>query len=107
MTREEAWLRFEEKLRQPIPLAKPKPVAVLVVPVSDKIAAAAKASPETVRVSARDVNGLHIVEGPRRNPQHVTVCVDWVREVDASGQPIWGRSGAVHEYQPLDALRRD
>ncbi len=44
---------------------------------------------------------------PQGNPHRVTVMVDWVREVDADGRPVWDRTGAVHEYNPLDALRRD
>jgi hypothetical protein len=86
--------------------AKPK-VAVVTLPVSPKIAKAVKANPESVRVSARGEDGIAVVEGPRGNPNNVTVRVDLVAEVDAQGLPVWDRCGVVHEYNAFDALRRD
>jgi hypothetical protein len=80
-------------------------VPVLVIPVSEKVAAAAKANPESVRVSARSAEDVHVVEGPRRN-EVVHVRVDRVAEVDANGRPVWDQGGAVHEYDPLAALKR-
>jgi hypothetical protein len=41
---------------------------------------------------------------PQPNPQHVTVKVDDVREVDANGRPVWPKAGAIHEYNPLDRI---
>jgi hypothetical protein len=106
---EERKRRFFERLdsgyyfREP----QPKPVAVVTLPVSDKIAKAVRASPNSVRLSARGEDGIAVVEGPRSNPHHVTVRVDQVMEVDAVGRPVWPKTGAVHEYNPHDALRRD
>jgi hypothetical protein len=112
MTREEyAALEreFEERLANGyyIRPAKPKPVAVMSVPVSDGFAAKAAARPEDVRMFVRAEDGTTAVERPRPNPQRVTVRVDLVAEVDADGRPVWGRGGVVHEYDPLAALRRD
>ena len=80
--------------------AKPK-VPVVAVPVSEKVAEAVKANPESVRVSARSADGVSVFGGPQRNPANVTVRVEWVREVDADGRPIWDRSGVVSDYDPL------
>jgi len=100
--------------------AKPKRALI----VSEKFAEAAKAYPEDVRLSARTSNDEFMIERPRR-----TEIID-VLEVDAEGRPAVGRrhdlltgekgvvgmtngyygagkSGAVHEYDPLSALRRD
>ena len=85
---------------------EPKPEPVLTVPVSEKIAAAVRANPESVRISARSAEDIHVVEGPR-GQGGVSVRVDWVSEVDANGRPVWPKAEAVHEYNPLDALRRD
>lgn len=81
--------------------AKPKPTPVLTLPVSDKIAEAVAANPESVRVSARGADGIAVVEGPRRNSTNVVVRVDLVREVDAEGRPIYDARGVEHEYDPL------
>ena len=78
---------------------------VVTLPVSERLAEAIKENPGSVRVSARAADGLHRVEGARANPR-VGVRVDLVREVDEEGRPVWDRGGAVHEYNPLDALRR-
>jgi len=86
---------------------QPKPVAVVTLPVSDRIAEAARTNPNSVRVSARGADGIALVEGPRANPHHVVVRVDLVAEVDRFGRPVWDRPGVAHEYNPLDALRRD
>jgi hypothetical protein len=109
MTREEyekLEREFEEMMATPLPKAKPKPVAVVTVPLSDKHAAVVVGNPESVRVSARRDDGMSVLMKPQGNPHHVTVRVDWVREVDANGRPVWDRFGAVHEYNTLDALRR-
>ena len=86
--------------------AKPK-VAVVTLPVSQKIAKAVKANPESVRVSARGEDGIAVVERPRGNSTGIMVRVDLVAEVDAQGRPVWDRCGVVHEYDPLGDLRRD
>lgn len=104
MTREELQRKFEERLRQPIPRAKPKPTSVVTVPVSDGFATKAAANPEGVRVFVRADDGTTAVERPQPNPHNVTVRVDMVREVDADGRPIWDRGGVVHEYNPLERL---
>jgi hypothetical protein len=110
MTREEyanLERKFELAMSKPIPKAKPKPVAVVSVPVSDRDAAVIAANPQSVRVSARREDGVSVLMMPQHNPHHVTVMTDWVREVDANGRPIWDRQGVVADYNPLDALRRD
>jgi hypothetical protein len=43
--REERIRRIEERLAKGIPDAKPKPVAVLTVPITDKLAEAIRANP--------------------------------------------------------------
>jgi len=105
----------------------------VLAPVSDKMAAAAKANPESVRVSARADDGVTIIERPweKRPPSGMVVV-----QVDGNGRPALARSynqetnsygfvefkggygpptpntkaaemsgGARHEYNPLDALR--
>jgi hypothetical protein len=49
---------------------------------------------------------VSVLMKPQGNQHHVTVRVDLVREVDHNGRPIWERCGLVHEYNPLEALRR-
>jgi hypothetical protein len=112
MTREEyAKLerQFEERLASGYYTrpAKPKPTPIVSVPVSDGFAQRVAARPQNVRVFVRDDDGTTAVERPKANPHNVTVRVDWVREVDAQGRPVWDRGGVVHEYDPLAALRRD
>ena len=82
-------------------------VSVMSLPVSEKIAEAVRANPNSVRVSARGEDGIAVVEGPKANPTGVTVRVDLVRGVDRDGRPVWPVAGAVHEYNPLDALKKD
>jgi hypothetical protein len=101
---EERRKRFFERIdNEPLRPAPPKPTAVVTLPVSEKLAAAAKANPESVRVAARGSDGTSRIEGPRPNSL-VTVCVDYVREVDANGRPVWPQTGAVHEYDPFSRL---
>jgi hypothetical protein len=80
------------------------PVPVALVPVSQRVAEAVKANPESVRISAKGADGISIIERPQRNHVNVKVMVDYVREVDADGRPMWDRPGVVHEYDPLSAL---
>jgi hypothetical protein len=90
----EAWARGKNKR---------KPTPTITLPVSEKLAAAAKVNPESVRISARDDDGMRVVGGPLLS-SNVRVCVEQVIEVDADGRPIWPKAGAVHEYNPLDRL---
>jgi hypothetical protein len=96
--------KFEERLRQPIPKAKPKPTPVVTVPVTEQFASKAAADPGSVRLFVRSDDGTTAVERPRRNPHNVTVRVDWVREVDAGGRPIYDRPSVVSDYDPLSRL---
>jgi hypothetical protein len=93
---------FYERLESGYYNRKPQPVAVpvAVVPVSEKIAGAVKANPQSVRISARGNDGLAIVEGPRSG--NVRVMIEYVREVDADGRPVW--PGVVSDYDPLSRL---
>jgi hypothetical protein len=107
MTREEyaaLEAKYQRLLAEPLPRVtpKPKPTPVLSLPVSDKIADAAKGNPASVRVSARGEDGIAVVEGPRHNPHNVTVRVDWVRQVGPDGRPIYEGAGVVHEYNPIE-----
>jgi hypothetical protein len=98
---------------------KPKPT--VVAEVSEKVAAAARANPESVRVSAKAVDETIVVERARRSE-----VLD-VLEVDAQGRPAvaWrtdletgqrsimqfaegyrAPSGVVHAYDPMAALKR-
>jgi hypothetical protein len=81
---------------------QPLPIPVAVVPVSEKIAEAVKANPQSVRVSARGTDDIAIVEGPRRDSMNVRVMIEYVREVDADGRPVW--SSVVSDYDPLSRL---
>jgi hypothetical protein len=106
--------------RRKQPLPKPKPA--LMTTVSEKLAAAAKANPESVRVSATAEDETVVVDRPRRSE------VLEVLEVDAEGRPArarrydtltgeWGMvdfnqgyrqpAGAVSNYDPLAQLRGD
>jgi hypothetical protein len=51
----EAWARGDNK---------PKPTPMITLPVSENLAAAAKANPESVRISARGVDGSAWLAGP-------------------------------------------
>jgi hypothetical protein len=106
LTLEEKRRRFEERLATGFYIrpAKPKPTAVVSLPVSDKIADAVTANPASLRVSARGEDGIAVVEGPRPNSNNVTVRIDWIREVDADGRPIYETREAVSEYDPLSGL---
>jgi hypothetical protein len=119
-----AWLEFEaEFLTGPIPRAKPKPIEV-TAELSPKLAALAKANPAgvEVRVSAREGTITH-VDPPKRPTELIEVL-----EVDGEGRPALARridcetgersivefdrgyrpaAGAVSDYNPLDALKRD
>jgi hypothetical protein len=105
MTREEFERRdkaFWERIKTPIPLAKPK-VAVLTVPVPDDWT---RVDPASIRVHGRRDDGVVVMARPPVNPLNVTVKIELVREVDAEGRPVWPTAEAKHEYNPLDALKR-
>jgi hypothetical protein len=105
MTREEFERRdkaFWERIKTPIPLAKPK-VAVLTVPVPDNFVGV---DPNSVVVHGKRDDGVVVIGRPQANPLHVTVRIDLVRDVDGDGRPVWPQAGAVSAYDPLDALKR-
>jgi hypothetical protein len=98
---------------------KPKPT--VIAEVSEKVAAAARANPESVRVAARATDDTVVVERARRSE-----VID-VLEVDAQGRPAvaWrvdaetgqrsimqfaegyrAPSAVVHAYEPLKGLGR-
>ena len=107
MTREEFEAlerEFEEQMATPLPRAKPT-VTVVAVPLSAGDAAVVTANPESVRVSARREDGVTVLMKPVSNGL-VRVCVEQVQEVDGEGRPVWPQAGVVHQYNPLDALRR-
>lgn len=98
--------------------AKPKPAIVAVV--SEKMAEAVRANPESVRLSARAADDTVVVDRPRR-----TEAIE-VIEVDREGRPAlalrhdfttnerhlvqfeggYRRTGVVSDYNPMDGLRR-
>lgn len=94
--------RYEELINNPRYVKQP--VAVVSLPVSAADAEVIRAAPESVRVSARRRDGVTMLMRPAANPNHVTVRVDQVREVDAFGRPVWDRPGVQHEYNPVDRL---
>jgi len=121
MSLDEAWVREHIANAPPI-TRKPKPRPAVLAPVSERMAAAVKANPASLRLSAKCDDGVTVIERPdqRRPLSHVTVI-----EVDANGRPLlvqtydpttntaglvkyeggYERLGARHEYNPLDALR--
>jgi hypothetical protein len=125
-------LTFEEEVQAllktmpPMPWPEPKPKPAVLVQTSERMAAAIKTNPESLRVSAKDNAGVTIIERPwHKRPdrlpsdkrQYNTVEVI---AVDGNGRPLraqtkdaglvqyedgYQRSGVKHEYNPLDALR--
>jgi len=96
LTLDERREQFLKRIREGKVRRLPTPVAV--IPVSKRVADAVKENPESVRVAAKDARGISIVERPQHTSTLVSVMVDYVREVDANGRPVWDRPGAVHEY---------
>ncbi len=98
--------------------AKPKPAIMAVV--SEKMAEAVRANPESVRLSAKAADDTVVVDRPRR-----TEAIQ-VIEVDREGRPAlalrhdfttnekhlmefeggYRRTGVVSEYNPMDRLGR-
>jgi hypothetical protein len=105
LTLEERRKRFFEKLDRgefTVP-AKPR-VPVVSVPVAPRVAQAAKANPESVRVIAREEDGVSVFSGPQGNPLNVKVMVEYVREVDADGRPVWPSAEVETDYDPMSRL---
>ena len=103
------------------PRTSKKSKPTVVAEVSEKVAAAARANPDSVRVAARAVDDTVVVERAKRSE-----VID-VLEIDAQGRPsvAWrtdletgersimqfaegyrAPSGAAHQYDPHAALRR-
>jgi hypothetical protein len=86
----------------------PEPTVSLVsvpVPLEDAKDIANNAENVGLTYRRRD-DGVNVIVKPMRNPLNVTVMVDQVTGVDAYGRPVYLKSGAIHEYNPLDALKR-
>jgi hypothetical protein len=116
VTRDEIWGLFFPGQKAP-PL-KPKPV-VTAVPVSEKLAEAAKANPNSVkvRVTARSADGVVVVDPPRsarivdEAEQQIRLAAQQRSEarvererVDAEAWRYRPSAGVVHMYNPLDRL---
>jgi len=86
--------------------AKPKPVAVVSMPVSTVDAEVIAANPESVRISARRRDGVTVLAKPQRNDLHITVRTDLVREIDENGRPVWDEVGVTSDYHPFSGLTR-
>jgi hypothetical protein len=124
-TKEDVWREFERRyLSEPFKRVSPKPKPKFEVEVTPRMAEAAKANPASVqvRVSADAADGTTVIERVRR-----TELIE-VLEVDREGRPSLARRidcatgersmvefdqgyrqqpGAVSDYNPLDALKRD
>jgi hypothetical protein len=94
------WLEAIELARQPAPPPKPK---VTLVELSGKVAEAAAANPNGVKVKVLDAEGVTTVGGWQE-----------VRVLDApiaspTGRPEYPNyfpaAGAVHVYNPIDRLK--
>jgi hypothetical protein len=96
---------FEEALASPLPKAKPKPKALITGLVSDQLAEAIKAKPESARLTAEATNGTVVMERPWQDPNTVRVLTERVLEV-RNGQPVYDNR-AVSDYDIFRALRND
>jgi hypothetical protein len=107
-----------------LPPRKPKPKPAVVATVSEKFAEAVQANPEGVRLSVRAKDDTVVVERPRRSNVVDVIEVEegrpkLVRTYDAEsghgvdeykdgyGPSYHPKGGAVHSYNPLDALKGD
>ncbi len=97
--------------------AKPKPAIVAVV--SEKMAEAVRANPESVRLSAKAADETVVVDRPRRTEmievietaegrallarRYDSATNEWTTIEFEGG---YRRSGVVSDYNPLDGLRR-
>lgn len=97
--------RFFERLDAGEFNRKPKPTPVAIVPISERVAQAVKANPESVRISARDSDGVTVFEKPQSSAR-VTVRVEYVQEVDANGRPVWPSASVASEYDPISKFVR-
>lgn len=97
--------------------AKPKPAVVAVV--SEKMAEAVRANPASVRLSAKAADDTVVVDRPRRTEMIEVIEAAEGRALLARRYDCttneWStiefeggyrKSGVVHEYNPLDGLRR-
>jgi hypothetical protein len=92
----EAYRRIMEYKRP-----EPPPEPEVLIKVTGPTAAKVRDNPGEVFVGVREPNGVTTME---RNPNHVTVLVDRVLRTDGDGKPVYPPSGAVHAYNPIDAL---
>jgi hypothetical protein len=100
---------------------KPKPVRAVAVPVSDALADAVKANPDSVRIAARSTDGRHIVEGPKRPPaprpeermvpNGMTSAVGWMGWGRQSDPGLWFQpdvsAGSQSAYDPIARFERE
>jgi hypothetical protein len=87
-TYEELHKQFLERLYSDYYLRSPD--SVVLIPVSPRVAAAVRANPDSVRLSVRTVEGIHLLEGPKLgNRAGIGVKVAEAKEVDKNGLPVW------------------
>jgi hypothetical protein len=97
--------------------AKPKPAIVAVV--SEKMAEAVRANPESVRLSAKAADETVVVDRPRRTEQIEVIEVEGCQAKLALRHDLttnerhlieyeggYRRTGVVSDYNPMDGLRR-
>ena len=70
--------------------AKPQ-VPTVIVPVTTAVAEAAKANPESVRVSATRRDGVTLFARAQRNALGLAARVAMAQELDEDGLPVWQR----------------
>jgi hypothetical protein len=127
--------RFEEQLKRDpwlremyakLPPRKPRPKTAVVTELDGKIAEVARANPESVsvRVTAKTEEGVAVLDRPRRSNVVDVIEVEngmpkLVKTYDAEsghgvaeynggyGPSYHPKGGAVHSYNPLDALKGD
>jgi hypothetical protein len=117
VTRDEIWELFFPGQKAPPP--KVKPVVSAGVPVSEKLAQAAKANPESVkvRVTARGSDGVVVVDPPRsarivdEAEQQIRLATQQRSEARVERERVnaeawrYRPAGEVaHIYNPLDRL---
>lgn len=78
-----------------------EPEPEVLIKVTGPTAVKARDNPAEVFVGVRVPNGPTVME---RNPNHVRVLIDQVREV-VDGRPVYPTAGVVHAYDPFDALK--
>jgi len=108
MTREEIFKirpEFRELYNKcPIKPA-PKPTAAIGAEVSPQLAEAAKANPQSVRISANAADGTTVVDRPWQHPNHVRVRSDLVEEI-RDDRPVYrGQNRVEWDYDIFATLR--